>query len=114
MTIRFGILILLLTLCQQVWADTDPVQLLSKSCHYEWQQYNWTMGEGYLAQDNVSVDEGIKRICQAKAELYLEGYEITPSIADEEQEEVFRLVFLPSVELIKTQLKVYLPKLRVL
>ncbi|HSG92690.1 MAG TPA: hypothetical protein VK999_03185, partial [Methylotenera sp.] len=79
----------LLTACAEEAADTledsiDPVQQLSAWCYADWHQKDWKMGESQvLAKDNEAFSEGIRKVCRARAELYAEGYEIYPFIADD-------------------------------
>ncbi len=67
-----------------------------------------------LARDNLAFNEGVRNICQARAELFFEGYEIKPFIAADSQQEVFQLVFRPNVDAIKSQIRLNLPKLRLI
>jgi hypothetical protein len=103
------------------WAEaadnalSPQIETLTTHCHQQWKQYGWTIGQYQdLAADNAAFNQGIQRICQAKSELFIEGYEVQPLIDEDSQEEIFRLVFLPTVDIIKAQIKVYLPQLRVL
>jgi hypothetical protein len=91
------------------------VSVLSDACYENWTQQQWKIGQSTrLAASNPAYSNGIQNICQAKAELYYEGYEITPFISEDERGEVNLIVFLPSVDEIKNQLRAVLPELRVL
>lgn len=88
---------------------------LSHVCHVSWQQYDWTIGEqGSLARENNAFSEGIKRICQARAELFFEGYELSPFIAPDAQPTILPIVFIPSVEELKSVMRQNLPALRII
>lgn len=95
--------------------DTNLVTQLSQVCYLSWQQYNWTIGEqGMLARDNTAFRTGIQRICQARAELFFEGYEVSPFIAADSQHKIFPIVFIPSVSEIKSVIRQNVPPLRII
>ncbi len=99
----------------QINAENNRITQISETCYQGWQQLDWTIGEnGIPASNHPAFNEGIKRVCQARAELFFEGYEITPFIEPESQAQVFPIVFQPSVEEIKQQLRQNLPKLRLI
>jgi len=92
--------------------NIDPVQQLSEWCHADWQQKDWKMGESQmLAKDNDAFSEGIRKVCRARAELYAEGYEIYPFIADDAQREIYTMVFSATVTEIKSHIREHLPAL---
>lgn len=94
---------------------SEPVSKVADSCHQSWLKLNWRIGEnGMLAKNNPAFDAGIQRVCQAKAELFFEGYEISPFIAADSQQQVYPIVFRPSVDEIKAQIRLNLPKLRLI
>lgn len=98
---------------ETVEAQIDPVQQLTDWCYADWQQKDWKMGDSQvLAKDNVAFSDGIRKVCRARAELYAEGYEIYPFIADDAQREIYALVFSASVEEIKSHIREYLPALQ--
>lgn len=86
---------------------------LTDSCHQHWLKHRWII-HGQLAQSNQAFSNGIRNVCQARAELFFEGYEISPFIASDEQKSVFPLVLINSVEQIKSQLKTHIPQLRII
>lgn len=93
----------------------DAVEKVAQSYHKNWRKLNWTLGEnGIPASNNPAFDEGIQRVCQAKAELFFEGYQITPFIESDSQQQIFPIIFRPTVEEIKAQIRVNLPKLRLI
>lgn len=120
--ILFSLMALMLSACaddktETVSADTDidPVEALTKICFESWESQHWIMGESTLpAQQNENFRTGVHKVCQARAELYAEGYEIYPLITDNSQREIYALVFSADVESIKAHLKEHLPKLRVI
>lgn len=120
--ILFSLMALMLSACtddktETVSADTeiDPVEALTKVCFESWESQHWIMGESTLpAQQNENFRTGVHKVCQARAELYAEGYEIYPLIMDNSQREIYALVFSADVESIKSHLKEHLPKLRVI
>ena len=92
--------------------NIDPVQQLSEWCYADWQQKDWKMGESQvLAKDNEAFSEGIQKVCRARAELYAEGYEIYPFIADDAQREIYTMVFSATVTEIKSHIREHLPAL---
>lgn len=94
---------------------TKPAEKLAESCYQHWLTLNWTLTNSeVLASNNKSFNDGIKKVCQARAELFFEGYEIKPFISADAQHEVFPLVFRPNVEEIKSQIRINLPKLRLI
>lgn len=96
-------------------AENQRISQISKTCYQSWKQLNWTIGENAMsAEDHPAFSQGIKRICQARAELFFEGYEITPFIEPESQAQIFPIVFRPDVEEIKQHLRQNLPKLRLI
>lgn len=96
-------------------AELEHVSQLAGNCHENWREMAWVIGEsGSLARDNAAFDQGIKRVCQARAELFFEGYEITPFIAPDSQAQIYPIVFRPSVEEIKAQIRINLPQLRLI
>lgn len=93
----------------------NHINVLENSCYQNWEALNWTLGESNApAKQNPAFSEGIHRVCQARAELFFEGYELSPFIAPDSQAEVYPLVFQASVTQIKNQLKLHLPKLRLI
>lgn len=107
-----------LAACTEQAAETveeniDPVQQLTQWCYADWQQKDWKMGESQvLAKDNAAFSEGIQKVCRARAELYAEGYEIYPFIADDAQREIYAMVFSASVAEIKSHIREHLPALQ--
>ncbi|MEX1199870.1 MAG: hypothetical protein WEB02_03680 [Methylophaga sp.] len=107
-----------LAACAEEAADTledkvDPVQQLSEWCYADWQQKDWKMGESQvLAKDNEAFSEGIRKVCRARAELYAEGYEIYPFIADDAQREIYTMIFSATVAEIKSHIREHLPALQ--
>jgi len=120
--ILLSIMALILTACADDSVETvsaepdiDPVEALTKICFESWEAQHWIMGESTIpAQQNENFRIGVQKVCQARAELYAEGYEIYPLITDNSQREIYALVFSADVESIKSHLKEYLPKLRVI
>lgn len=114
----FIMLCLSLSACAEETTDTlenkvDPVQQLTDWCYADWQQKDWKMGDSQvLAEDNVAFSDGIRKVCRARAELYAEGYEIYPFIADDAQREIYALVFSASVAEIKDHIREHLPALQ--
>jgi len=93
----------------------DKVAQLAETCHQQWQTLKWKIGQqNTLAQNNPAFNRGIKNICRARAELFFEGYELSPFIEPNTQEQVFPIVFRFSVDEIKAQLRLNLPKLRII
>ena len=109
---------LALMACNEDPAETletkvDPVAQLTQWCYADWQQKGWKMGESeLLARDNTAFSEGIQKVCRARAELYAEGYEIYPFIADDAQRQIYALVFSASVDEIKSHIRRHLPALQ--
>lgn len=96
-------------------AITQKIIQLADTCHQRWQVLDWTVGQqNILARNNPAFTQGIKNICRARAELFFEGYEISPFIAQDSQNQVFPIVFRYSVQEIKAQLRLHLPKLRLI
>ena len=96
-------------------AITEKIIQLADTCYQRWQVLGWKVGQqNMLASHNPAFSQGIKNICRARAELFFEGYEISPFIAHNSQNQVFPIVFRYSVEEIKTQLRLHLPKLRLI
>jgi len=88
---------------------------LADACHQQWQSFDWLIGQTNIsAQDNPAFSQGIRNICRARAELFFEGYELSPFIAADSQSQVFPIVFRADVEEIKAQIRVHLPKLRLI
>lgn len=120
--ILFSLMALMLSACAEDSVETnstelaiDPVEALTTICFESWEAQHWVMGESTLpAQQNENFRTGVHKVCQARAELYAEGYEIYPLIADNSQREIYALVFSADVESIKAHLKEHLPKLRVI
>lgn len=99
----------------QINAENQRIAQISETCHKGWQQLNWTIGEnGMPASQHPAFNQGIKRVCQARAELFFEGYEISPFIDPDARAEIYPIVFRPSVEEIKQHLRLHLPKLRLI
>ncbi len=99
----------------QMNAEKERITQVSKTCYQGWQNLDWTIGEnGMAAANHPAFSAGIKRICQARAELFFEGYEITPFIEPESQPQVFPIVFQSSIDEIKQHLRQNLPKLRLI
>lgn len=93
----------------------DKIVQLAETCHEKWQNLHWVMGQqNILAKNNPAFSNGIMNICRARAELFFEGYELTPFIEPDSQSEVFPIVFRYSVEEIKSQIRLHLPKLRLI
>ncbi|SFK50457.1 hypothetical protein [Methylophaga sulfidovorans] len=92
-----------------------PAEKLAESCYQHWLTLNWKLANTeMLASNNKSFRDGIKKVCQARAELFFEGYEIQPFISAGAQHEIFPLVFRPNVEDIKAQIRINLPQLRLI
>ena len=101
--------------CKSNTKTSSPAQRLAESCYRQWLTLDWTLANAeMLARDNFAFNEGVRNICQARAELFFEGYEIKPFIAADSQQEVFPLVFRPNVDAIKSQIRLNLPKLRLI
>jgi len=99
----------------QISAEQQRITQISETCYQSWQQLHWTIGEnGMPAANHPAFNNGIKRICQARAELFFEGYEISPFIEPESQAQIYPIVFRPDVEEIKEHLRLNLPQLRVI
>lgn len=93
--------------------QTDPVEQLAQWCYTDWAQKDWTLGDSeVLAKNNEAFSGGIRKVCQARAELYAEGYDLYPFIADKSQREIYALVFTASVDEIKSHLRSHLPALQ--
>jgi hypothetical protein len=93
----------------------EKIFTLAKACHTKWQSLGWKIGQqNTLAKANPAFNDGIKNICRARAELFFEGYELTPFIAPDSQSQVFPIVFRYDVEEIKAQIRIHLPKLRLI
>lgn len=100
---------------QNTAEESRHISQLSHVCHLSWQQYEWTIGEhGSLARENMAFNEGIKRVCQARAELFFEGYEVSPFIDPEAQHKIFPIVFIPTVDELKSVMRQNLPALRII
>lgn len=120
--ILFCLMLLMLFACTEDSVETvyaelsiNPVEALTTICFESWEAQHWIMGESTLsAQQNENFRTGVHKVCQARAELYAEGYEIYPLITDNSQREIYALVFSADVESIKAHLKEHLPKLRVI
>lgn len=96
-------------------AENRHIAQLSEVCHATWQQYDWRIGEHRaLARDSIAFSNGIKRICRARAELFFEGYELSPFIAADDQHSIFPIVFIPTVDEVKSVIRQNLPALRVI
>jgi len=96
-------------------SDQEQTQQLAKVCYKNWQALSWKLGQSaMLAQNNPAFSTGIMNICQARAELFFEGYQINPFIAADSQQHVYPIVFRSSVEEIKSHLQLHLPKLNVI
>lgn len=88
---------------------------LTEACYADWQTKGWTIrGQNQLADNHPAFREGIRKVCQARAELYMEGYEITPFIKDDSQRDVYPLVFSSDVEAIKSHLKAFIKPLQLI
>lgn len=95
--------------------ESDLITQLSQVCFVSWQQYEWTIGEhATLARDSAAFSSGIQRICQARAELFFEGYEVSPFIAPDSQQRIFPIVFMPSVDDVKSVMRQNLPPLKII
>jgi hypothetical protein len=93
----------------------EHIAQLSETCHQAWQELDWTLGESEMpANEHPAFNKGIMRICQARAELFFEGYEITPFIEADSQSQVFPIVFASDVDEIKAHIRQNLPKLRLI
>lgn len=93
----------------------EHIQQLTETCHQAWQEMDWRFGKSNtLARDHAAFSEGIIRVCQARAELFFEGYEISPFIEPGSQQQVFPIVFRSSVDEIKSQIRLHLPRLRLI
>lgn len=91
------------------------VTQLTDHCYQQWQELEWTVGEDQSsAADNEAFSGGIQKVCQARVELFLEGYEITPIIEPNSQQHIYPLVFRVSVEEIKNHIRSHLPALRLI
>ncbi len=104
-----------LTAEQQRLSEKAHIEQIADNCHQNWQQLGWKMGEaGILARENPAFSEGIMRVCQARAELFFEGYEISPFIKPDSQQQIFPIVFQSSVDEIKDQIRIHLPRLQLI
>lgn len=57
------------------------IKQLTNDCFQEWQTRDWRLGEDAArVADMPSYVEAIKRICGASAELFVEGYPVSPFI----------------------------------
>jgi len=93
----------------------DKIVQLAETCHQDWQNLNWLIGQqNRLAKNNPAFNDGVMKICRARAELFFEGYELNPFIEPDSQNQVFPIVFSFSVEEIKSQIRLHLPKLRLI
>lgn len=120
--------VLLVIAYNQTFADTsdalistanagkaEHIAQLSDTCHQAWQKLDWTLGEANTpARQHPAFNQGIMRICQARAELFFEGYELSPFIAADSQAQVFPIVFATDVDEIKAHIRQNLPKLRLI
>lgn len=93
----------------------EHVAQLAATCHQGWQKMDWVLGHtGTSAKDNPAFSQGMVRVCRARAELFFEGYEISPFIEPGSQQQILPIVFRPSIEEIKDQFRLHLPKLRLI
>lgn len=93
----------------------DVTEKLTEACYLDWQSKGWQIrGQNKLADNNPAFREGIRKVCQARSELYMEGYEITPFIKDDSQRDVYPLVFSSDVEAIKSHLKAFIKPLQLI
>jgi hypothetical protein len=77
---------------------------LSQHCMTKWQQFHAT--SPYAQAGKIShFQQGIQRLCQARAELFFEGYAIAPTLKAAEQANNHQLLFLPSVAAVKQQMR---------
>lgn len=94
---------------------SEHIQQVTRTCYQAWEEMDWTFGNNQmLAREHVAFSKGIERICQARAELFFEGYEISPFIQPGSQQQVFPIVFRASVDEIKSHFHLNLPKLRLI
>lgn len=94
---------------------SEHIAQLTDTCFDAWQEMDWKFGESNtLAREHPAFSDGIKRICQARAELFFEGYELSPFIEPGSQQQVFPIVFRTSVDEIKSHIRLNLPKLRLI
>lgn len=99
----------------QAEEEQQHIAQLSHYCYLSWQEYDWTMGEhGLPAKNNIAFAEGIKRICQVRAELFFEGYEVSPFIDPDSQHTIFPIVFMPDEQELKAVIRQNLPPLTVI
>ena len=93
----------------------SQINMLAHTCYKDWKKLNWKIGGSQMAADkNPAFREGIKRVCLARSELFFEGYDLSPFIKADTESKVYPIVFLPTVEEIKSHMKTMLPKLRVI
>lgn len=105
----------LATLEQDSVIAEDKIAQLSVTCHQKWQSLNWKLGQQNMpAANNPAFNAGIKKLCRARAELFFEGYELSPFIQPDTQSQVFPFVFHYSVDEIKAEIRLHLPKLRLI
>ena len=61
--------------------DDFVLRQLTDDCFQEWLSRDWRLGEDAArVADMPSYVEAIKRICGASAELFVEGYPVSPFI----------------------------------
>ena len=125
LSVLFAVGLMLAGCEQQTDAQQSPIDLaqhssqlisqLTDHCYQQWQELNWTVGEDQSsAADNEAFSGGIQKVCQARVELFLEGYEITPIIEPNTQQHIYPLVFRVSVEEIKNHIRSHLPAIRLI
>lgn len=96
-------------------APLTATEKLTDACYAEWQTKGWKVrGQDQLADNNPAFRNGIRNVCQARAELYMEGYEIRPFIKDDSQRDVYPLIFSSDVEAIKSHLKTFIKPLQLI
>ncbi|MDO8825432.1 hypothetical protein [Methylophaga sp.] len=80
MNINIGTVLLVFS--ATLWAaDMQSPQSLITDCYQEWQSRGWTLGEDQRLADEVeNFRNGIIRICEVRAELFLQGENISPYI----------------------------------
>lgn len=95
--------------------EMSVTEKLVEACYADWRSQGWTVrGQNRLAAENAAFRQGIRKVCQARAELYMEGYEIRPFIKDDSQRNVYPLIFSSDVEAIKSHLKAFIKPLQLL
>lgn len=71
----------LMLLSNAAAGDDFMVRQLSNDCFQEWQSRDWRLGEdAALAAEIPVYAAAIERICAASAELFAEGYPVSPYI----------------------------------